>query len=218
MIDLNVDDLNNAAVDLLNTVMPFAPAHLSLADTDRFRQEAFKRLVDFVYADAPCALPVSVQLFKECLKTSTLANLPAPVKWVATREEAVMLWKQMDFTPYSSLTKRSGKSAQLHWVANELLRCQRALENNRAYLHEKCSVETLSINADKINKKVMDDFFAARQRDHTLNHAAPEHLAQYVDKIIAQVRGLQQQFNNVIRFSEHHPEQDARPSQFRAAL
>lgn len=203
MIDLNVDDLNTAAVDLLNTVMPFVPAHLSLADKDRFRQEVFKRLISFVYADVPCALSVSVQLFKECLKTSTLANLPAPVKWVATREEAVVLWKQMDFTPYGSLTSRCDKSDQLQWVAQELVRCQRALENNRLYLHEKCSVDILTSNADQINKKVMDDFFAARRYTHTLSHASPDDLVQHVEQTIAQVRTLQQQFHDAIRMSEN---------------
>lgn len=94
MIDLDYDELNQAAVHLLGRVMEYIPQRFTAEEAKEFRAHAFDKLISFIRADVPCDIKTSIQLFEQCLKTSELGNFPSVAQFQSVEHDVSALVKK----------------------------------------------------------------------------------------------------------------------------
>lgn len=196
MINLDYDELNQAAVHLLNKVMECIPQRFTPDEAQEFRTHVFDKLIRFIRTDVPCDIKTSIQLFEQCLKTSELGNFPSVAQFQSIEYDVLKLLKKMDFSLFSSVgCGQVLKKDALAWVQKEVLRSRQAVIDNQTYKDHKYSFATLSSEADAHNRKVFQEYFQKIKQSNTLYTAPPMQLAQYVDPIIQHAKDLQNQLN-----------------------
>lgn len=194
MIDLDYNELNAAATYLLGKVVDFVPQRFNAEETIKFRALVFNKLIHFVRADVPCEIQTSIQLFEQCLKTSELGSFPSVAQFNSIEDDIPALFKQMDFSLFGSAQiTRSSQKQKIGWVQKEMLRCRQAVIDNLPYKNQKYAADILSIEADKNNKRIFQEYFEKIKKSNTLYTATPFQLAQYVTPVIEQTQALQMQ-------------------------
>lgn len=194
MIELDFDEINQAAAQLLAHVLRYTPERFSADETIAFRTAVFPKLIEFARTDVPCDLKTSIALFEQCLKTSDLANIPTSANFNSVDQDVKIAGGKMDLTPFDLRTQRSSKKQQFEWVQTQILNARKAVTENEVYRPKKFKDDILSIDADNFNEKVFREYFEKIKRDNALYTANPIQLAQYVDPVIEQTRELQNQF------------------------
>lgn len=194
MIDLDYDELNQAAVHLLGKVMGCIPQRFTAEEAKEFRSHAFNKLISFIRADVPCDIKTSIALFEQCLKTSELGSFPSIAQFQSVEHDVSTLVKKMDFTLFSNIgCGQVLKKDAFAWVQKEVLRSRQAVTDNQPYKNQKYSFAILSSDADAHNRNVFQEYFEKIKQSNTLYTATPIQLAQYVDPVITQVKELQNQ-------------------------
>lgn len=201
MIDLDYDELNQAATYLLGKVVECIPQRFGTEETMEFRTLVFKKLIHFVRADVPCDIKTSIQLFEQCLKTSELGNFPSVAQFNSIADDAPELFKQMDFSLFGGAPQRSSEKERFEWVRKEIQRIHQAVADNGSYRSQTYTSDILSLDADSNNKKKFEGYFKKVKQSNFLYTANPTQLAQYIEPVIKQTQILQNQLASNWDFS-----------------
>lgn len=204
MIELDFDEINQAAAQLLAHVLRYTPDRFSAEETIAFRTAVFPKLIDFARADVPCDLKTSIALFEQCLKTSDLGNVPNEAQLPSVDKNVAILLKKLNFSTISSYDRLSSesKTQECAWVEQQVLQIHDSVSNNQkyeapffCYKNNNGFQVMLSFGADGDNTQVLKEYFESVKKNNALFTATATQLAQYVDPVIKQTRALQNQFN-----------------------
>lgn len=198
-MNVDYDDLNAAALDLLKVVMEYAPERFSIEQKNKFQKKVLKKLLQYVHRDTLCPLPQSTEIFKQAFNHSEFVSLPTTVEFDSVKNIAKQLRPKLDFTvfaPSFGALDRSLLSPKEHLrqVEEEVKRCHHAIQNNYTYQPREFFVGKLSLESRDVNKTALKRYYDELCRQHVLFTAKPSVLADRLDAVIAQAQKLQDLF------------------------
>lgn len=198
-MNVDYDDLNAAALDLLKVVMEYAPERFSIEQKNKFQKKVLKKLLQYVHRDTLCPLPQSTEIFKQAFNHSEFVSLPKAVELDSVKNAAKQLRPKLDFTLYATVFGALDRSLlapkeHLRQVEEEINRCHHAIQNNYTYQHRQLLNGKLSFEAQETNKTAFKRYYDELCRQHVLFTAKPSVLADRLDAVIAQAQELQDLF------------------------
>lgn len=196
MIELDYNELDTSAKHLADRFVDHIRETFSRSGKSEVAAQAYNKLFDFLSADVPCEIGLSVSAFETCLNKSVVPKMPQAKRQSTSEDDIVGLMKTLNFTPYEesdAITTRDPQK-QRERVEFEVNRCKDAIANRNDYYVQNLFENMLSLQADKNNIQVFQEYFEQLKGNTPSHNTCPIAIMGYLASLVDQSRRLQGQW------------------------
>lgn len=198
MIELDYDELDQAAKSLAQHVVGRIPNTFTAKAGGELNSFAQKKMFQLLSADTPCDIPTSIDLFKHVLASSVMPKFEKIEKVSSLDEDLEAVLNRLDFTVYAPADGAlvNNLHERKERVKEQMQRCHEAIANRQEYYVQHLFDNKLSMEADKNNIEVFEEYFQQLKNADTLHNVCPPTLLEYIQNLVDQTLVLQNTFKD----------------------